>query len=160
MKEGKTAEAQTCLNDMATELALCDARAKEAEALKAALNDIADAKLAMCNKPGEGSGGKQSQTSVPGGQQAGDQQGGAGARPSPIDAKTYDAQLHQDPDPSGKVVAGFTNGPNAKGQAIEEIKTQMDSARQDAADPLAGQKLPRSQRDQVQQYFDALRGGK
>jgi len=52
------------------------------------------------------------------------------------------------------------SGPNAKGQAIEEIKSQVESAKKESSDPLTGQRLPRQQRDHVQQYFDAFRDGK
>ena len=56
-------------------------------------------------------------------------------------------------------MTGLVEGPNAKGQAVEEIKGEVEAAKHESADPLTGQRLPRSQRDHVQQYFDAFRKG-
>ena len=56
--------------------------------------------------------------------------------------------------------SGLVEGPNIKGQVQQSIKDEMASQAAEPADPLTSERLPKNQRDQAQQYFDALREGK
>ncbi len=57
------------------------------------------------------------------------------------------------------MVAGPADGANIKGQSLAQIKAEMQAARTESADPVASETLPRAQREQVRQYFDAFRNG-
>jgi hypothetical protein len=72
---------------------------------------------------------------------------------------TYDSQVRAKPGAGKAVVSGIAAGPNKSGQALEEIKVEIDSARSLEDDPLTGQRLPKSQRELARQYFDAFREG-
>ena len=56
-------------------------------------------------------------------------------------------------------VVGKTGGPNKAGDVREEIKNTIRSAVEGSADPLTNERLPRSQRDHVKEYYDGIRGG-
>jgi len=163
MKDGNMAQAQAALNKMAADLAQMQQDAAEMQMLEATLDEIADAKAAMncpnCNgqgcdlcqgdKHGEGFTDKLSRAA-----------GAEGERPENAhNTKMYDSKVNQNIGKGSSVITGLVEGPNAKGQAAEEIKNQVEAAKHDAADPLTGQRLPRQQRDHVQQYFDAFRKG-
>jgi hypothetical protein len=161
MKDGNVAQAQAALNKMAADLAQMQQAALEMQMLDGALDDIADTKAAMncpnCNGQGcelcKNHGGMNFADQ-------GRQEGAEGERPeNPNNTKMYDSKVNQNIGKGSSVITGLVEGPNAKGQAIEEIKGQVEAARHDAADPLTGQRLPRQQRDHVQQYFDAFRKG-
>ena len=49
---------------------------------------------------------------------------------------------------------------NIAGDAVEEAKQILEQALADDADPLTGQRLPKAQRDHVQQYFSTVREGR
>jgi hypothetical protein len=161
MKDGKIAQAQAALNKMAGDLAQMQQDAAELQMLETTLDEIADAKAAMncpnCNGQGcelcQNHGGMNFTDH-------GRQEGAEGERPeNPHDTKMYDSKVNQNIGKGSSVITGLVEGPNSKGQAVEEIKGQVEAAKHDAADPLTGQRLPRQQRDHVQQYFDAFRKG-
>jgi DNA-directed RNA polymerase subunit F len=171
MKQGDGAEAQAGLAEMAKQMAEMQQEAAEMEMLEDALEGMQAAKDAMNCKQCGGQGCKACQGAAgmegdndqagEGGLEAGRGRGIFKPRPNhPEDTKTYDSRVRQRVGQGAAVVTGLMSGPNAKGQAIEEIKSQVESARKETADPLTGQRLPRQQRDHVQQYFDAFRDGK
>ncbi len=85
---------------------------------------------------------------------------GQGARPEEkTDTDFYDSQVRSNPGKGRAAVSGIAFGPNKSGQALEEIKAEIDSSRKLDDDPLTGQRLPKSQRDLARQYFDAFREG-
>jgi hypothetical protein len=54
-------------------------------------------------------------------------------------------------------MSGLVDGPNAKGKAIEQLQTELDAARREPPESISNSRLPRAQRDHVQQYFEAMR---
>ncbi len=129
--------------------------------LDSTLDEIEDAKAAM-NCPNCGGAGCElcQHDANNGSIEHGRSVGGEGNRPDAIkDGKFYDSKVKQDLGQGAAVITGLINGPNVKGQSIEEIKSQVEAAKHDSADPLTGQCLPREERDHVQQYFDAFRKG-
>lgn len=114
-------------------------------------------------KQGQGQGG-QGQGGA--GQGTGQGQGlgqgrGQGARPeSPTDTDFQDSQVPANSGPGQTVIAGKARGPNQAGQAIEEIKAEVEANQRSQEDPLTGQRLPKPQRQLTREYFDAIREGK
>ena len=54
------------------------------------------------------------------------------------------------------VISGKVNGPNQKGRSRAEIQQAIQSTLRGEVDPVGEQKLPRSKRDQVKEYFSVL----
>jgi hypothetical protein len=147
---------------MANDLAQLQQDAADMKMLDAALEEIGDAKAAMncpnCN--GQGCELCQGHMFADHFADHGKQEGAEGQRPERAhDTKMYDSKVNQNIGKGSSVITGLVEGPNAKGQAAEEIKVQVEAAKHESADPLTGQRLPRQQRDHVQQYFDAFRKG-
>jgi hypothetical protein len=85
---------------------------------------------------------------------------GRGDRPEEeTNSGFYDSKVAAKPERGKMVVIGTARGPNVAGQAREEIKEALEAARSEDADPLTGLRLPRTQREQARQYFDAVREG-
>jgi hypothetical protein len=161
MKDGNMQQAQNGLNQLASDLAQMAQDQAEMQMLESTLDAIDDAKAAMnCPNCG-GAGCELCQKGMLGDSKGlGRQEGAEGERPEQAEnTKMYDSRVRQNIGKGSGVVTGLVEGPNAKGQAVEEIKGEVEAAKHDSADPLTGQRLPRSQRDHVLQYFDAFRKG-
>jgi hypothetical protein len=141
----------------------------EAPILDAAMNQLEMAKDAMVcpNCQGKGcelcqGGGKPINAQNPDGKPGMGLGQGKGIGPRPEERNNTnlrDTQVHQNPG-RGAAVGGWVEGPNIKGQVEQSIKEEMASQAAEPADPLTIERLPRNQRDQAEQYFDALREGK
>ena len=160
MKEGKTGEAQATLNKMAADLQAMQAEMSEMEMIDGALAEIEAAKDGM-GRNGQGQGeGRDGKKGGNGFADKGKANGAEGQRPERVhDTKTFDSRVKQEVGKGSFVINGLVEGPNAKGQVTEELKAQVEAAKHESEDPLTGQRLPRQQRDHVQQYFDAFRKG-
>jgi hypothetical protein len=74
------------------------------------------------------------------------------------DKDLFDSRVRAQTKPGEMRIIGPTDGPNAKGEALEIIREQTESVKeQGPAQALDRQPLDRSRRDQKKQYFDALR---
>ena len=58
------------------------------------------------------------------------------------------------------VVTGNADGDNISGRTASQARELVEASLSEKSDPLENQKLPRSQREHVQQYFNKLRTGK
>jgi hypothetical protein len=86
---------------------------------------------------------------------------GRGDRPEEETATDfYDSQFKAKPGKGKAVVIGTATGPNKAGQAIEEVKAEIEAATRSDDDPLTGVRLPKAQRDLTKEYFDKFREGK
>ncbi len=160
MQKGNTSQAQAALNQLAHDLSQTQQEMAEMAMLDSTLDEIGDAKAAMNCPNCDGAGCELCQHEHNGSIEHGTAVGGEGTRPDAIkDGKFYDSKVKQDIGQGAAVITGLINGPNVKGQSIEEIKSQVEAAKHDSADPLTGQRLPREERDHVQQYFDSFRKG-
>jgi uncharacterized phage infection (PIP) family protein YhgE len=160
MQKGNTSQAQAALNQLAHDLSQTQQEMAEMAMLDSTLDEIGDAKAAMNCPNCDGAGCELCQHEHNGSIEHGTAVGGEGTRPDAIkDGKFYDSKVKQDMGQGAAVITGLINGPNVKGQSIEEIKSQVEAAKHDSADPLTGQRLPREERDHVQQYFDSFRKG-
>jgi len=130
------------------------------------------------NKPGQGQqlsqgdgmggqgkkNGDHNQVRGNGGGQGGKEWGvgrGGASRPDELkDPKFRDSKLSAEVQAGKAVVTGEVGGPNQVGNVSEQIKVEVEAAKQVSAQALHRQRLPKHQREQVQEYFDALREGK
>ncbi|MCE9553027.1 MAG: hypothetical protein K8T91_06570 [Planctomycetes bacterium] len=125
-------------------------------------------------KPGQGQGQGQGQQAGQGNskgqgrqQQAGKQPGrgiGKGHIESESDGQEkdagyFDTQVRQQVGKGASIIAGKADGPNAKGRVHDAIKAEFESKDTGPADPLINQRLPKSQRTHVEEYFESLREG-
>jgi hypothetical protein len=85
---------------------------------------------------------------------------GHGWRPEKeTDTASYDTRVPTDPGPGAAVKLGRIHGPNVAGEARETIKSEIEAARSETAGAISTQRLPKSQREHAQQYFDMFREG-
>jgi hypothetical protein len=162
LKSGQAAAAQQAMDQLGNQLADLKRESDELQMLDQTLDQLAEAKESMCkgNCPGGAECDKESD-------KIGDidfakgKGRASGRRPeSPTDTKFYDSNVKQKIGRGSAVVVGDAYGPNSKGDVKQQIKIEIESAKHDSADPLVGQRLPKSQREHAKEYFDALREGK
>jgi hypothetical protein len=160
MAEGDAQEAASQLQQLADELSEMQGEMDTLESLDEVMDAISEAKEMM---RGEMDGdafsslgrGMDQFSDMPGdGMQEGQ---GGGYRPEQ-ETKTgeYDARQRAKPKAGEAVRIGDAFGPNRAGLSQEEIKDQIITALGQDSDPMTDQKLPRSQRDHVKQYYQRL----
>ncbi|HTQ39876.1 MAG TPA: hypothetical protein VMJ32_12680 [Pirellulales bacterium] len=156
MKSGDTGQAQAVLSEMAQDLTQSQQELAEMEMLETTLDEIDDAKFAInCPLGSSACRNGEDRSTKPGSSAGGD-----GQIPDALGgSKFFDSKVKQEIGHGAAAITGLVDGPNAKGQVAEEIKSEMEAAKHDSSDPLTGQRLPRQERDHVQQYFDAFRQG-
>jgi hypothetical protein len=161
LNSGNPAAAKQALDQLSGAVGDLKRESDELQMLDQTLDQIAEAKQSMCKCDCQGQG-----QGIDSDELAGDTQGGGKARASghrpesPTDTKFYDSNVKPKVGRGAAVVVGEAYGPNAKGDVQQQIKIEIESAKHDSADPLVGQRLPRSQREHAKEYFDALREGK
>ena len=154
------AQTKAALDQLAAQLGQMQQQNEGMELIEATLNDIDGAKMAMNGKQGGTEGAANYPDRSGGTEGIGHREGGTGVLPERVQANTYDSKVKSQPSGrGGEISAGPADGPNLKGKAIEKIKVQLQAARTESADPIINETLPRAQREQVQQYFDAFRSG-
>lgn len=83
---------------------------------------------------------------------------GRGDRPEEkTDVNFHDSRVAADLDKGKMIVVGNVRGPNKPGEALEAVKEAMESANTNDENPLTNVRMTRAQREQAQQYFDAMR---
>ncbi len=165
LAQGQKQQAQAELAELAQNLEAMQQELEELQMLEEALNQLADAKDAMNCENCDGAGCQMCQgmgfgdfQQMPG-MGMGEGQGRGDRPEEETGAKFYDSKVQAKPRSGKMVVIGQVRGPNAAGQAREAIKEALEAATSEDDDPLTGVRLPRAQREQVQQYFDAVRKG-
>lgn len=169
LQQGQGQKAQEALAGLAGELAKLDKQMNELAMLDQALQQMMDAKNAMacmaCNGAGcmacNGKGNANKNGKGAGlGEGIGRGQGGIGPKQDPLATNNYDSQVRSKPTQGPQVFAGEAEGPNLRGQVLEEIRSEFGEAAGESADPLTNQRLPRNRREHAQHYFDAFREGR
>lgn len=164
MKQGNQQDAAQQLTELAQDLQAMQTELDELQALDDALDQMANARDAMNCEACDGAGCAQCQGF------GFDQQGmagfgmsdgqGRGDRPEErTDANFYDSKVRAEPRRGKMVIVGSVRGENKPGDAREAIKEAMEAASSAEENPLTNLRLPRVQREQAQQYFDAVREG-
>lgn len=170
LKNGQGQKAADSLDQIAQDLKAMKQQADEAAMLDDMLDQIAQAKDSMACKNCGGAGcekcrGAGWQQGLNGGQGEGDGDGlgkgqGHGARPEEkTDTAAYDSRVRQNVGKGAATVTDLVDGPNVKGNVLEEVKAEIEAARREKADPLTGERLPRTHREHAREYFDAFRKG-
>lgn len=167
MQQGNQQEASQQLADMAQDLQSMKQEMEELQAMEDMMDQLADAKDAMnceaCNGDGctmcQGMGGFGDLEGMPG-MGMGEGQGRGDRPEEKTDSNFYDSKVRAKPRRGQMVVVGNVRGQNKPGDALEAIKEAMEAASTADESPLTNVRLPRAQREQAQQYFDAVRSGK
>lgn len=161
MQNGDMQSAADKLDQLAEELSDMQSEMGEMESLDEVMDAIAEAKE-MMRQDGNGAGGlaglDMDMDEFGNMEGDGSNQGrGAGYRPEEeTETGEYDARQRAKPKKGEAVRIGDAFGPNRSGMSQAEIKEQILSSLDADADPLTDQKLPRSQRDHVREYYQRL----
>lgn len=173
MEQGNGKQAANALTEMEKQLNELTQSESELKSLESTLEQLSDAKSSMQCEQCQGSGCEACQQ--PGdigmaklgdgkGEGEGDGLGegqGKGKRPeSENETKSYDSQVRGTPGQGKSVQVGTAGGENLPGESLEEVRQAVQAAELKDEDPLTNVRLPRAYRDQVQEYFDAVREGK
>lgn len=165
MKQGQTGDAMSKLEDMQASLDGMKSEMAEGELLDRAMDEIADAKDALNCKECNGQGCKsclgdmRMQTRQRGGSKAGRGRGAGNEPDEGSPTQTYDSAVKLKNGRGQATVIGEAEGANRKGGVQQEIQAQVEAARAEAADPLTGQRLPKSSEQHAREYFNGLREG-
>jgi len=181
LEQGDPAAAKQAMNRLQDQLSDLGDKLDEMRLLDQGLLDLEDAKTDLASGDGQGDQqgnqqGKPQSGPGQGGRQGGlgqnqpDGQPGSGIGNQPgnrpenptlaDDGQAFDSRVRVEAKPGEMRVIGPTDGPNAKGRALEAIRAQTEmAAEQGPAPALERQPLDRSRREQKRQYFDSLRKG-
>ncbi|MBX7165184.1 MAG: hypothetical protein K1X74_02430 [Pirellulales bacterium] len=149
------------LSELESELSELARNTDELEMLETALDQLDAAKDSMGCKKCQGRGCAKCQGGKGQGQGEGLGEGqGRGDRPEErTDTKSYDSQVKQKVGRGASVLSELVEGPNAKGQVLQEIQSEFNEAAASETDPSVDQPLPRDVRDHARDYFEGLREG-
>jgi hypothetical protein len=87
-------------------------------------------------------------------------QGAAGRRDEErTDTAFRNSQVKQNPRRGAAVITGEADGPTIRGEVREAIKQEMEAAEAEDAEALVIEQLPRTQRENAEDYFNRLREG-
>ena len=164
MKKGDNQDAAQKLAELAENLQEMQSEIDELEMLEGAMEQLADAKNSMncasCNGQGcgmcqgMGMGMGEGFSDMRGGQGLGEGRGQGDRPEEESNTGFYDSRVKGNPEKGPAVVLGPASGPNKKGQAIEEIKAEIEAVSSAKEDPLTGIRLPKAQRTLTRQYFE------
>ncbi|MCH2178919.1 MAG: hypothetical protein MK106_08950 [Mariniblastus sp.] len=141
------------LEEMAKQLQKMQQEIEALQDLEEMLDEVAQGK-SQCQ--GDGQKGKPSWNDWAGGQGTG---GGKRSREN-SESGSYKSRVEGKLQQGETVVTGNADGDNANGKTSSQVRELVESALSKKSDPLENQKLPKSQREHVQQYFNKLRTGK
>jgi hypothetical protein len=169
LEAGQMQDAAQSLGQLASDLEAMQQELSEMQMLEEALEQIAMAKDAMacenCNGmgcaqcQGDGMGMGMGDMQGMGGMGLGEGQGRGDRPEEQTGTGFYDSQVRAKPGQGKAVATGIAFGPNKSGQALEEIKAEIEAGRRSQDDPLTGQRLPKAQRELTREYFDSFRDG-
>lgn len=150
------AQAQQAMNDLKKQL-------DEMEMLDEAMAKLDQAKDKMNCKNCGGMGCKfcQGEKDERKGKGPGGLGRGEGERPEEkTDTSTYDSHVKQKINKGSATVEGQVDGPNRKGDVLNQIQEDVDSVRRGNTDPITNRQIPRNYSEHVKEYNDAFREGK
>lgn len=158
MQEGQMQNAAEMLEQMQGDLSDLQQQLDEMEILDDAMDQLCQARDQMTCAQCNGQGCPACQGDQPG-MGTGEGQG-MGDRPEEeTGVKFYDDKVKQKIGRGRATIAGEVDGPNIKGQVLEEISDQLEVARSESTDPLTEQQMPRPHQEQTKEYFNMFRTG-
>jgi hypothetical protein len=157
LRNGQSQQASQQLQEMTEQLQEMQSQLDELEMIESAMDEIADAKAAMC----EGQDGDLAFGMGMGQGNQGDQPGmgmgegqGEGDRPEErTDTSNYRSRVAQNVQQGEAIRGGYASGRNLAGNSQEAIKQEILNARPESADPVENVRLPRVERDHSREYF-------
>lgn len=164
LDKGDAQAAADAMQQMGQQMAQMAKEDQEMQMLDAAMTDIQMAKQGMgmepgqlAQMPGQGMGGQGGKGEGPPGEGMGEGRG-QGPRPDEKNPVAFrDSKVKQNVGRGASTFGGLVKGPSIKGDVAESIKTQLDAAATEPADPLTSERLPRSRREHAEEYFRSLR---
>ena len=160
MKQGDQKGAQQAMKQMKGQLADMQKQLDEMKMLDDMMDQINEAKNQMgCKQCKAGKDGQGNKAGKKGKGWGGKGEGNGLAQDEENDVKFRDSHVGQKINKGGKaVITGLADGKNIRGKVTEAVKEAMEVGKQEAPDPLASERLPRSRREQAEEYFNAIRG--
>lgn len=169
MQKGDKKGAAQAMKDLQKQMEQMQQDMAEGEMLEMAMDQLELTKESMLCKECQGMGCKECQGSNnftfnnkfnnrPGmGMGAGR---GAGARPEERGGVGFrDSQVKQKPGRGAAVITGEAEGPNFRGNVREEVQQEMASQGSEPADAQVIEQLPKSHRENAEDFFNRLREG-
>lgn len=165
LQQGDADKAASELSQLAEQLQEMQSDLDKLEQLDELMNEIASSKNAINCEQCDGGGCAECQGRPGALAMEGDRPGqglgdgaGYGERPeSPTETGTYEARLRAKPQAGEAVRIGDARGPNKPGLSQQEAREIIAGSLNEESDPLTEQRLPRTQKDHVRQYYE-LRG--
>lgn len=164
--EQADAEAQQALDEIRQEIEAARQASEELETIDGALERIGDLKGRLQRegegdgeaqpRGGRGRGGARNREGIPG-QGEGEGNGRGERAESESDYGTFESRNETDPQSGEVVVGGPAGGPNRTGDSRVSTREAIAEALSEETDPVGEQRLPRSRRDHVRDYFERLR---
>jgi hypothetical protein len=146
-----------------------DSESAESEMLDMAMDELQMTQDSLtCEKcQGEGCMECQGNGDMPGDSMSGGRNGNGigsgrsfGARPQDdIDAGFRDTRIKQNPGRGPAVITGEADGPTIRGDVREAVQEEVAAAESDEADAMVIEQMPRSQRENAEEYFIRFGGG-
>jgi septal ring factor EnvC (AmiA/AmiB activator) len=169
MQKGDQQAAAQAMEQMAQQMEQMQKEMGEGEMLDMAMEQLEMAKTSMNCSECMGEGCKECQGNMSGrfGQKPGTGKGngmgagrGQGPRPDEKnDVAFRDSQVKQNPGKGAAVITGEADGPNIRGDVRQAIQEEMTAQASEPADPLVVEQLPKTQRENAEDYFNRLRDG-
>ncbi|MBL9165316.1 MAG: hypothetical protein JNL18_21490 [Planctomycetaceae bacterium] len=169
MQKGDQKAAAQAMDQLAQQMEQMQKEMGESEMLDAAMEQLEMAKTSMgCSEcMGEGCKACQGKMGNRFGQKPGTGNGngmgagrGQGPRPDEKnDVAFRDSQVKQNPGKGAAVITGEADGPNIRGDVRAAIQEEMTASASEPADPLVIEQLPKTQRENAEDYFNRLRDG-
>ncbi|MCA9258810.1 MAG: hypothetical protein KDA61_06405 [Planctomycetales bacterium] len=169
LEKGDQQAAADAMQQMSQQMEQLEQQMAESDMLASEMSQIEMAKDAMacdsCNgegcsdcQGGDGDAFSEMFSETPGMGMGGGR--GAGPRPdTPDDVDFRESRVRQKPGRGAAVIVGEAHGPNFSGQALEQIKEEMQSDESDPADPLVIEQMSKPRREHAEEYFNLLRDG-
>ncbi|MEQ8209316.1 MAG: hypothetical protein RH917_05740 [Lacipirellulaceae bacterium] len=166
MQKGDQQAAAEAMKQMQQQLEQMQQQMEEGDMLQAMMDELQMTKDALGCQQCEG-GGCQACNGGKGGKKPSDSKNakgegpGGGTRPDEKDDVRFrDSRVRQNVGKGAAVIAGEANGPNIRGEVVEQLRQEMQSQGSEPADPLIMEQLPKSRRDHAEEYFNTLREGR
>jgi uncharacterized membrane protein/chemotaxis protein histidine kinase CheA len=164
MQQGDSKAAAQAMQEMLSQLDQMDKDAQEGAMLDMAMAELESAKSSMGCKECEGKGCSMCQgtrfnpNGIPG---KGMGQGlGMGPRPEEKTGANFrDSQVKQKTGRGSAVIAGEADGPTIRGEVQAQVTAEMEAEGSKAADPMVIEQLPKTQRENAEDFFNRLREG-
>ena len=165
MQQGDQQGAAKAMQGMLDQMEQMQQQMAEGELLDAAMDQLQMAKDAMGCQECQGAGCQACQGDRIGKDPGmadwakGRGPGGGKRADEKNDVRFRDTRVRQNPQKGAAVLIGEVEGPNIRGEVLEQLKQEMAAQGSEPADPIVVEQLPKSRREHAEEYFNVLREG-